>query len=394
MRAAARLLEEAERPLLYVGGGAVISEASEEVVALMDRMDVPAVTTLMGKGSVPSSHPLNLGPVGMHGAKYSNMAMTEADVLIACGARFSDRVTGRLSRFAPNARIVHIDIDPAEIGKVVQVDVPIVGDLKGVLAALISQLDKDGAEPRDAEWVADLALWRERYPFYHPNVRDAADEVIPELVMAELGRQLDPERSIITTEVGQHQMWAHQFLPREHPRTFLSSGGLGTMGFGFPAALGAAVARPEAQVVCVAGDGSFQMNLQEMATATANGVPVKVMIMDNRCLGMVHQWQKLFYDRRYSTRCPTSSSWPTPTAGPPSGWNVPPTWPAPSNACSPRRAPTCWTWPSHPSRTSTPWWRRGPASTTSWAPSTWPWVLCARPCPAWPTPRPRRPAPR
>ena len=300
VRAAARLLEEAERPLLYVGGGAVISEASEEVVALMDRMDVPAVTTLMGKGSVPSSHPLNLGPVGMHGAKYSNMAMTEADVLIACGARFSDRVTGRLSRFAPNARIVHIDIDPAEIGKVVQVDVPIVGDLKGVLAALISQLDKDGAEPRDAEWVADLALWRERYPFYHPNVRDAADEVIPELVMAELGRQLDPERSIITTEVGQHQMWAHQFLPREHPRTFLSSGGLGTMGFGFPAALGAAVARPEAQVVCVAGDGSFQMNLQEMATATANGVPVKVMIMDNRCLGMVHQWQKLFYDGRYA----------------------------------------------------------------------------------------------
>ncbi len=300
VRAACRLLEEADQPLLYVGGGIISSEASDELVQLMDLMQVPAVVTLMGKGAVPASHPLNLGPVGMHGAKYSNMAMCEADLIIAAGARFSDRVTGRVSEFAPNAKVVHIDIDPAEIGKIRDADVPIVGDLKGVLAAMLETLQKDGAAPRDDQWIADIAAWRERYPFYHPNVREADAEVVPELVLAELGRQLTPERSIVTTEVGQHQMWAHQFLPREFPRTFLSSGGLGTMGFGFPAAIGAAIANPDKAVVCVAGDGSFQMNSQEMATAAINRVPVKVMIMDNRCLGMVHQWQKLFYDKRYS----------------------------------------------------------------------------------------------
>ena len=302
IRTACRLLEEAEQPLLYVGGGVVSSGATEELTALMDAMQVPAVVTLMGKGGVPASHPLNLGPVGMHGAKYSNMAMTEADLIIAAGARFSDRVTGRVSEFAPNAKIVHIDIDPAEIGKIRDADVPIVGDLKGVLAGMLECLAKAGAAPRDDQWVADIAAWRERYPFYHPNmaVNEEEDEIVPELVIAELGRQLDPDASIVTTEVGQHQMWAHQFLHRERPRTFLSSGGLGTMGFGFPAAIGAAVARPEATVVCIAGDGSFQMNSQEMATAAINGVPVKVMILDNRCLGMVHQWQKLFYGRRYS----------------------------------------------------------------------------------------------
>lgn len=300
VRAACRLLEEADQPLLYVGGGIISSGASEELVALMDRMRIPAVVTLMGKGAVPASHPLNLGPVGMHGAKYSNMAMTEADLIIAAGARFSDRVTGRVSEFAPNAKVVHIDIDPAEIGKIRDADVPIVGDLKGVLAGMLEQLEKDGAEPRDDQWIADINAWRERYPFYHPNVREADDEVVPEIVISELGRQLDPASSVVTTEVGQHQMWAHQFLPRETPRSFLSSGGLGTMGFGFPAAIGAAIANPDKTVVCVAGDGSFQMNSQEMATAAINQVPVKVMIMDNRCLGMVHQWQKLFYDKRFS----------------------------------------------------------------------------------------------
>ncbi|MEE0705361.1 MAG: biosynthetic-type acetolactate synthase large subunit [Adlercreutzia sp.] len=300
VRAACRLLEEADQPLLYVGGGIISSGASEELVALMDRMQIPAVVTLMGKGGVPASHPLNLGPVGMHGAKYSNMAMTEADLIIAAGARFSDRVTGRVSEFAQNAKVVHIDIDPAEIGKIRDADVPIVGDLKGVLAAMLEQLDKDGAKPRDDQWIDDINAWRERYPFYHPNVREADDEVVPEIVISELGRQLDPASSVVTTEVGQHQMWAHQFLPRETPRSFLSSGGLGTMGFGFPAAIGAAIANPDKTVVCVAGDGSFQMNSQEMATAAINQVPVKVMIMDNRCLGMVHQWQKLFYDKRFS----------------------------------------------------------------------------------------------
>ncbi len=300
VRAACRLIEQSSQPLLYVGGGAISSEASAEVTALMDRMHIPAVVTLMGKGAVPASHPLNLGPVGMHGAKYSNMAMTEADLIIAAGARFSDRVTGRLSEFAPNAKVVHIDIDPAEIGKIRDADVPIVGDLKGVLSGILEVLEKDGATPCDDEWVSDIAAWRKRYPFYHPNVRDAADEIVPEIVISELSRQLGPARSVVTTEVGQHQMWAHQFLDREYPRTFLSSGGLGTMGFGFPAAIGAAVAHPEADVVCIAGDGSFQMNSQEMATAAINQIPVKVMILDNRCLGMVHQWQKLFYDKRYS----------------------------------------------------------------------------------------------
>lgn len=301
IRAACKLIAQAERPLLCVGGGVGISDASEELVRLIDLMRIPAVTTLMGKGSLAASHPLNLGPVGMHGAKYSNLAVTECDLLIAAGARFSDRVTGRLSEFAPNAKIIHIDIDPAEIGKILPARVPIVGDLKGVLEGMIEQLEKEGCTPRTDEWLKTIASWRERYPFYHPNVGDTPEDIVPELVMKELSSQLDPYQSIVVTEVGQHQMWAHQFIDRECSRSFLSSGGLGTMGFGFPAAIGAAVGNPDKTVVCVAGDGSFQMNSQEMATAGINGVPVKVMIMDNRCLGMVRQWQRLFYNERYSS---------------------------------------------------------------------------------------------
>lgn len=300
VRAAAKLIEKAQRPVLYVGGGATISGATDELVRLADMMRIPVVTTLMGKGAFPASHELNLGPVGMHGAKYSNLAMTESDLIISAGARFSDRVTGRLSEFAPHADVIHIDIDPAEIGKVREAQVPIVGDLKGVLDALLDQLDKDGAQPQSDEWVQRIEAWRERYPFYHPSLGDDKDEIVPELVMKELSRQLDPANSVVVTEVGQHQMWAHQFIDREVPRSFLSSGGLGTMGFGFPAAIGAAIAQPDKTVVCVAGDGSFQMNSQEMATAAINKVPVKVLIMDNRALGMVHQWQKLFYNERYS----------------------------------------------------------------------------------------------
>lgn len=301
IRAACKLIAQADRPLLCVGGGVGISDASEELVRLIDLMRIPAVTTLMGKGSLAASHPLNLGPVGMHGAKYSNLAVTECDLLIAAGARFSDRVTGRLSEFAPNAKIIHIDIDPAEIGKILPARVPIVGDLKGVLEGMIEQLEKEGCTPRTDEWLETIASWRERYPFYHPNVGDTPEDIVPELVMKELSSQLDPYQSIVVTEVGQHQMWAHQFIDRECSRSFLSSGGLGTMGFGFPAAIGAAVGNPDKTVVCVAGDGSFQMNSQEMATAGINGVPVKVMIMDNRCLGMVRQWQRLFYNERYSS---------------------------------------------------------------------------------------------
>ena len=301
IRQAVARIKRAERPVLYVGGGVVSSGASEELLRLAELMQVPVVTTLMGKGAFPASHPLNLGPVGMHGSKYANLAMTESDLIIAAGARFSDRVTGKLSEFAPHADVIHIDIDPAEIGKVRDAQVPIVGDLKGVLAGIASALEKEGAQPNTGAWIERVSEWRTRYPFYHPGVGDHLDEIVPEVALKKLSDLLDPAKSIVVTEVGQHQMWAAQSIAREHPRTFLSSGGLGTMGFGFPAAIGAAVGCPEKQVVCVAGDGSFQMNSQEMATAAIHGIPVKVLVMDNRCLGMVHQWQKLFYRERYSS---------------------------------------------------------------------------------------------
>ena len=301
IRAAVARIERAERPVLYVGGGVIASGASEELVRLADSLKLPVVTTLMGKGAFPASNPLNLGLVGMHGSKYANLAMTESDLIIACGARFSDRVTGKLSEFAPHAEVIHIDIDPAEIGKIREVQIPIVGDLKGVLAAVNEQVEKSGAAPITAPWLEHLEEWRRRFPFYHSDLVEEDGAIVPETVLQKLSRKLDPESSIVVTEVGQHQMWAAQFVDRERPRTFISSGGLGTMGFGFPASIGAAFGCPDKQVVCIAGDGSFQMNSQEMATAAINGVPVKVLILDNRALGMVHQWQKLFYRERFSS---------------------------------------------------------------------------------------------
>ena len=300
VKQAAELIEKAERPLLYAGGGIVTSHACAELTELAERMQIPVVTTLMGKGAMRCSNPLNLGPVGMHGSKYANMAVTECDLLIAVGARFSDRVTGKVSEFAPHAKIIHIDIDPAEIGKIINPVVPIVGDAKGVLAAINERLAKADAQPIDRTWVEDVFSWRERWPFYTSDFSDYPNAIAPEVVLHKLSQKLDPEASIVTTEVGQHQMWAHQNIHREHARTFISSGGLGTMGFGFPAAIGAKIGCPESEVVCVAGDGSFQMNSQEMATAKINDVPVKVLIIDNRALGMVHQWQSLFYNKRYS----------------------------------------------------------------------------------------------
>ena len=300
VKQAAELIEKAERPLLYAGGGIVTSHACAELTELAERMQIPVVTTLMGKGAMRCSNPLNLGPVGMHGSKYANMAVTECDLLIAVGARFSDRVTGKVSEFAPRAKVIHIDIDPAEIGKIINPVVPIVGDAKGVLAAINERLAKADAQPIDRAWVDDVFSWRERWPFYTSDFSDYPNAIAPEVVLHKLSQKLDPEASIVTTEVGQHQMWAHQNIHREHARTFISSGGLGTMGFGFPAAIGAKIGCPESEVVCVAGDGSFQMNSQEMATAKINDVPVKVLIIDNRALGMVHQWQSLFYNKRYS----------------------------------------------------------------------------------------------
>ena len=301
IKQATALIETSKRPLLYAGGGIVSSHACQELEALAEAMQIPVVTTLLGKGCFPSSHPLSLGPVGMHGSKYANMAMTECDLIIAAGARFSDRVTGKLDEFAPNAKVIHIDIDPAEIGKIREANVPIVGDAQGILVGIVAQLEKSGAEPVDAEWVETVNEWRERWPYYDDQFNDYPNQIVPEVALDELSKQLDPDNSIVTTEVGQHQMWAHQHIGREHARSFLSSGGLGTMGFGFPAAIGAKFGCPDKQVVCVAGDGSFQMNSQEMATAAINNTAVKVFLLDNRALGMVHQWQKLFYHERYSS---------------------------------------------------------------------------------------------
>ena len=300
VKQAVELIGQAKRPLLMVGGGVVSSHACDEVAELAETMQIPVVTTLLGKAAMPCSNPLNLGPVGMHGSKYANMAVTEADLIIAVGARFSDRVTGKLSEFAPHAKIIHIDIDPAEIGKVVDPQVPIVGDALAVVGAINARIAKLGIEPQSAAWVEQCYAWRERWPFYTADFADYPDRIAPEIVLERLSGKLDPHASIVTTEVGQHQMWAHQHIHREESRTFISSGGLGTMGFGFPAAIGAKIGRPDCQVVCIAGDGSLQMNIQEMATAIGNGVAVKVLLIDNNALGMVHQWQRLFYHERYS----------------------------------------------------------------------------------------------
>ena len=300
VRQAVTCIQESKRPLIYAGGGIVTSHACSELTELAERMQIPVVTSLMGKGAMRCSNPLNLGPVGMHGSKYANMTVTECDLLIAVGARFSDRVTGKVDEFAPHAKIIHIDIDPAEIGKIIDPAVPIVGDAKVVLGAINDRLEKTEAQPVGTEWVKTVCEWRERWPLYTEDFEDFPGMIAPEVVLSHLSDKLDPEASIVTTEVGQHQMWAHQNIHREHARTFLSSGGLGTMGFGFPAAIGAKIGCPEDEVVCIAGDGSFQMNSQEMATAAINKVGVKVLIMDNRALGMVHQWQRLFYNERYS----------------------------------------------------------------------------------------------
>lgn len=300
VRQAVQLIQGSTRPLIYAGGGIVASHACAELTELAERISAPVVTSLMGKGAMRCSNPLNLGPVGMHGSKYANMAVTECDLLIAVGARFSDRVTGKVSEFAPHAKVIHIDIDPAEIGKIIDPAVPIVGDARVVLAAINERLAKVDAKPVGEAWTQEVFSWRERWPFYTDEFKDYPDKIAPEVVLHELSEKLDPEASVVTTEVGQHQMWAHQQIHREHARTFISSGGLGTMGFGFPAAIGAKIGCPEDQVVCIAGDGSFQMNTQEMATAAINGVAVKVLVIDNRALGMVHQWQRLFYHERYS----------------------------------------------------------------------------------------------
>ena len=286
------LIARAERPLLYAGGGVVLSGASAELLEFAETAAIPVTTTLMGLGAVPCDHPLCLGMLGMHGTQSANYAVTECDLLVAVGVRFDDRVTGKIETFAPNAVVVHIDIDPAEIGKNKKVDVPIVGDVKAVLRALLRRMQKHGDT---ANWVNRINAWKAQYP---PGYRDD-DRLRPQYVVRELSDVLKGE-GIIVSEVGQNQMWTALHYCFRKPRTWLTSGGLGTMGYGFPAAIGAHYARPDVPVVDVAGDGSFQMNIQELGTVVQYDIPVKVVILNNMYLGMVRQWQELFYDRRYS----------------------------------------------------------------------------------------------
>lgn len=289
IKKAAKAIAGAERPIFYVGGGVISSGASPELLELSERTHILVTTTLMGKGSIPETHPHSLGMLGMHGTAYANYAVAHCDLLIAIGARFDDRVTGKLDAFARNAKVIHIDVDPAEIGKTVHVDIPIVGDCKSVLQKLLEYV-----EPREeTEWNRQIMRWKNEYPLQY-----AEDGLQPQYIIEQIWDVTNGE-AIIATGVGQHQMWAAQFYKCKYPRQFLTSGGLGTMGYGLPAGIGAQVGRPDQIVFVIDGDGSFQMNVQEVMTAVAHRIPVKVAILNNRYLGMVRQWQELFWSRRY-----------------------------------------------------------------------------------------------
>jgi acetolactate synthase-1/2/3 large subunit len=295
---ALKLIREARRPLLYVGGGAIASNAHAEVKELAERYSIPVTTTLMGIGAFDEHHPLAVGMLGMHGTAYANFAVTECDLLIAVGARFDDRVTGKLDEFASRAKVIHIDIDPAEVGKNRIPDVPIVGDVRTVLIDLLQRdsEDRSPANPNQTqEWLHRIDRWRQDYPLTAPSYPEA---ISPQEVIVEVGRQA-PD-AYYTTDVGQHQMWAAQFL-KNGPRRWISSAGLGTMGFGMPAAMGAKVALPNEQVICISGDASFQMNCQELGTLAQFGIAVKTVIINNGWQGMVRQWQEAFYGERYSS---------------------------------------------------------------------------------------------
>jgi len=289
---AAKAISVAKKPLIYAGGGVIISGASKELFELATKGNIPVTTTLLGKGAFPETHPLALGMLGMHGTVYANYSVQECDLLIAIGARFDDRVTGHIEKFAPNARIIHIDIDPAEIGKNVRVTIPIVGDVKKVLSKLVSQVQaKDG----DAAWIGQINEWKNKYPLsYKKN-----DTIKPQYVVEQIYEATKGD-AIIVTEVGQNQMWAAQYYKFTKPRTMLSSGGLGTMGYGLPAAVGAQFGNPDKTVVDIAGDGSIQMNIQELTTAVNNKLPIKICVLNNGYLGMVRQWQEILHGRRYS----------------------------------------------------------------------------------------------
>jgi acetolactate synthase-1/2/3 large subunit len=303
IRRAAQLIQEAERPLVYSGGGIVAANAAKELREFVELADTPTVSTLMGLGSLPSDHKNFISMPGMHGSYAANMALTNADVLIALGVRFDDRVTGRLAAFAPHAKVIHVDIDPAEVGKNRTPDVPIVGDVKRVLSKLNKLLAETPANPdvkRTAArraWWQQIREWKEQHPFQSPT---SDSEIKPQHLMAEIDR-LSGGQAIVTSDVGQHQMWAAQLIRFGEPRLWVNSGGLGSMGFGLPSAVGAQMARPDKLVFAICGDGGFQMSIPELATVASYGLPVKIIVMNNGYLGMVRQWQTLFYNNRLSS---------------------------------------------------------------------------------------------
>ncbi|HIE32235.1 MAG TPA: biosynthetic-type acetolactate synthase large subunit, partial [Methanosarcinales archaeon] len=293
VRNAASMIMQAQRPVIYAGGGVIISNTSPELLKLAETINAPVTTTLLGIGAFPQSHPLSLGMLGMHGTRYANYAVQESDLLIAIGARFDDRVTGKIDAFAAQAKVIHIDIDPAEIGKNVRVDLPVIGDARKILRLMLSYLREK--ESKNSKWLEKIDAWKKEYPLQYQQ----SDTVIkPQYVIQEIHRAC-PD-AIIVTEVGQNQMWAAQYFQYERPRTYITSGGLGTMGYGFPAAMGVKVGCPERTVIDIAGDGSFQMTSQELATVVKNDICVVVAILNNGYLGMVRQWQELFFDQKYS----------------------------------------------------------------------------------------------
>jgi len=297
-----KAIEQSRRPIIYAGGGVIISNAANELRALAEAINAPVAMTLMGLGGFPGTHELSLGMLGMHGTYCANMAMHDTDLIIAVGARFDDRVTGKIDAFAPNAKVIHIDIDPTSIQKNVKVHIPIVGDCRKSLKELLKVIEEKGLprehwKERFKDWWDQIHAWAEKHPLTYKKEEGV---IKPQYVIEKLYELTKDRKTIVTTEVGQNQMWTAQFYKFDRPRTLITSGGLGTMGYGFPAAIGAQMAFPDHLVVDVAGDGSIQMNIQEMATAMEQKLPVKIIILNNQFLGMVRQWQELFYDRRYA----------------------------------------------------------------------------------------------
>ncbi len=295
IKIAAEVINNSKQPVIYTGGGIIASNSSKMLLELAEKGNIPVTTTLMGLGGFPEDHRLSLGMLGMHGTVYANFAVTECDLLIAIGSRFDDRVTGKIDEFAPHAKIIHIDIDPASISKTIKVNIPVVGDAENIL----QEINKYVHFVERREWFDKIKQWKEKNPL---SYNDSENVIKPQYVIEQIC-EAAKGNAIITTEVGQNQMWAAQYYTYTKPRTFLSSGGLGTMGYGFPAAIGAQLGCPDKIVVDIAGDGSVQMNIQELSTAVRLNLPVKIAILNNGYLGMVRQWQELFYSKRYSGVC-------------------------------------------------------------------------------------------